>query len=96
MHLMHGDVTEKIIATSFEVHRVLGYGLLEMVYQRALQVELIRNGKLAQIAQKMPVVYKGVNVGKYVPDLLVNEVVIVEVKVAKQLDPRDKRNCSMN
>lgn len=39
MELLHKDITEKIIAAAFEVHRVLGYGFLERVYQRAMLVE---------------------------------------------------------
>jgi GxxExxY protein len=40
MELMHQRITEQIIGAAFEVHRVLGYGFLERVYQRSMQVEL--------------------------------------------------------
>ena len=40
--LLHREITEKIIGAAFEVHRELGYGFLERVYQRAMQVELLR------------------------------------------------------
>jgi len=40
MELLHKDITEQIIGAAFEVYRVLGYGFLEKVYQRAMQVEL--------------------------------------------------------
>lgn len=42
--LLHAGITEKIIGAAFEVYRVLGYGFLESVYQKAMQVELQRQG----------------------------------------------------
>ena len=44
MELLHKDITEKIIGAAFEVHGILGYGFLEMVYQKAMQVELQSRG----------------------------------------------------
>jgi GxxExxY protein len=50
--LMHRDITERIIGGAFEVHGELGYGFLERVYERALQVEVIRHGAIAEIEDK--------------------------------------------
>ena len=47
--LLHADVTEKIIGAAFEVYSVLGYGFLESVYQKAMQVELQRLGLKCEI-----------------------------------------------
>jgi GxxExxY protein len=44
MELEHGELTEQVIGAAFEVHSVLGYGFLERVYQRAMQVELTARG----------------------------------------------------
>ena len=44
LRLAHGETTSRIIGAAFEVHRTLGYGLLEKVYQRAMQVELVKRG----------------------------------------------------
>jgi len=80
--LLQAEITEAVIGAAFEVPNALGFGFLEKVYQRALQVELIGRGLCAELERRIPVTYKGVNVGDYAADLLVNECVIVEVKVA--------------
>ncbi|TAN37839.1 MAG: GxxExxY protein [Verrucomicrobia bacterium] len=88
--LEHGDITEKIIGATYEVYRCLGYGFLEKVYQKALQVELQQQGLSAELEPKLKVHYKGVLVGEYAADLLVAKIVIVELKVAAQYNPADE------
>jgi len=90
VHLLHREVTEKIIGAAFEVHQQLGYGFLERVYQRALQVELIRRGCRVEIEKRIQVLYKAVVVGDYDADLLVDDCVIVEIKVAAEYDKHDE------
>ncbi|MBC8873509.1 MAG: GxxExxY protein [Planctomycetes bacterium] len=90
MALMHEDITKEIIGASFEVHRVLGYGFLEKVYQRAMQVELIKRGLKAELEHKITVRYKGAVVGEYQADIFVEDVVMVELKVAKAYNPQDE------
>jgi len=80
--LLHRATTETIIGAAFEVHQELGYGFLERVYQRALQVELIRRGVAAEIERRIQVQYKGVVVGDYDADF--------EIKVNQQYDKRDE------
>src|SRR5438046_5336494 len=75
--LLHRATTEVIIGAAFEVHRELGYGFLERVYQRALQVELIRRGVAAEIERRIQVQYKGAVVGDYDGDLIVADSVAV-------------------
>jgi len=87
---LHKDTTEKIIGAAFEVHRHLGYGFLERVYQRAMQVELLRDGLSAEIEKRIQVQYKGIVVGDYDADLLVDNSVAVEIKVGPQHDRRDE------
>ena len=87
---LYRETTEKIIGAAFEVHRELGYGFLERVYQRALQVELLREGVSAEIERRIQVHYKGVIVGDYDADLIVAEVVAVELKVNPQYDKGDE------
>jgi GxxExxY protein len=88
--LLHEETTGKIIGAAFEVHDLLGYGFLERVYQRALQVELLRRGATAEIEKRIQVQYKGVVVGDYDADLIVDGCVAIEIKVAPQYDKRDE------
>ena len=87
---LHKETTERIIGAAFEVHLELGYGFLERVYQRALQVELLRAGVSAEIEKRIQVQDKGVVVGEYDADLIVDGCVAVELKVALQYDKRDE------
>ena len=84
------DLTEAIIGAAFEVHNYLGYGFLERVYQRAMQVELQARGLVADIEAEIRVLYKGIEVGFYRADILVNSRVIVELKVAPDYCPADE------
>ena len=70
--LLHEETTGKIIGAAFEVRAQLGDGFLERVYQRALQVELLR-GATAEVEKRVQVQYKGVIVGDYDVDLFVDE-----------------------
>ena len=88
--LLHRATTEAIIGAAFEVHRELGYGFLERVYQRALQVELKRRGVAAEIERRIQVQYKGVIVGDYDADLIVDGCVAVEIKINPQYNNRDE------
>src|SRR5437762_12099698 len=87
--LLHESTTGKIIGAAFEVHDQLGYGFLERVYQRALHVELLRRGATAEIEKQIQVHYKGIVVGDYDADIIVDSCVVVEVKVAPQYEKRD-------
>ena len=73
-------VTQQIIGASFEVHNILGFGFLEKVYQRAMQVELQSRGVKVELEPKIQIQFKGVIVGDYAADLLVEGKIIVELK----------------
>ena len=73
-------LTRQIIGAAFEVHNVLGFGFLERVYQRAMQVELQSRGVRVELEPKIQVQFKGVIVGDYAADLLVENKIIVELK----------------
>jgi len=90
MTLPHSEITEVIIGSAFEVHRVLGYGFLEAVYRNAIAVELRQRGLRAEMEHRLSVSYKGSEVGLYVADLLVEGVVLVELKVAEEYRKTDE------
>lgn len=86
-HLPHWDLTNVIIGAGFDVHNVLGSGFAEAVYVNALTVELRSRCVLVERNVAFEVVYRGVSVGRYIADLVVDRKVIVETKVAKAIDP---------
>jgi GxxExxY protein len=78
-------LTEKIIGSAFAVSHTLGHGFLEMVYKNALGLELIASGLVVAKEKPFPVHYRGQHVGMYVADIVVNDTVIVELKVVDAL-----------
>jgi len=88
--LLHKDVTEKIIGASFEVYRELGYGFLEKVYQKAMVHELTLQGVKCEEEPPTPAMYKGVKLLDYFGDLLVEDVVMVELKAHKTYQSDDE------
>ncbi len=90
MEFAHGDITHSIIGAAFEVHRVLGYGFLEKVYQRALHAELGLRGIAAATEHVLTVNYKGIVVGDYRADLWVAQAVMVELKARPEYDTQDE------
>ena len=86
-------ITEKIIGCCYTVSTSLGGGFLEKVYENALTHELRKSG--LQAAQQYPVkvFYDGTEVGDYIADILVDDLVIVELKAVKALDSIHQAQC---
>ena len=82
MELLHKDLTDKILQAFYDVYNELGYGFLEKVYQNSLYLELISRGFKVSAQKQIKVYYKGVEVGEYYADMLVNDLVILELKAA--------------
>lgn len=84
-------VTETVIGSALAVHKELGPGMLESSYDACLAFELIQRGISVERQKLMPLVYKGqkVDVG-YRLDLLVDGLVVVEVKAIERLQPVHK------
>lgn len=80
-------VTERIIKCAIAVHRELGPGLLEGVYEEALDIECKFEGLKVERQLKVPVLYRGKQIGEYKPDMLVNDLVVVEIKSVERFDP---------
>ena len=83
--LKHQSLTEQIIKAFFKVYNTLGYGFLEQVYQRAMEIELRNRGFRVSPQAPVQVYYEGQEVGNYFADLLVNDLVILELKAVGSL-----------
>jgi len=82
------QVTEKVIGAAINVHRALGPGLLESAYEACLAFELVECGLKVEQQKPIPVIYKTVRLDcGYRLDLLVNNIVIVEIKSVDHLMP---------
>ena len=79
-------LTDKIIGCAMQVHRVLGTGFQEVIYQRALAIELEQCGVPAQRELEMPIFYRDREIGSRRVDFLVNETVLVELKALHELN----------
>ncbi|MEZ4759941.1 MAG: GxxExxY protein [Flavobacteriales bacterium] len=88
--LLYAEDTEAIIGAAIEVLNVLGHGLLEKPYENALAVELKLRGIPFEQQPKFDVVYKGVQVGIYVPDLIVRNRVVVDAKTIDRVGDHEK------
>lgn len=88
-NLKHGKITDAILQVFYKrVYADLGYGFLEKVYENAMVYELRQSGLAAEQQQKIDVYYRGVLVGEYFADLVVNNKVIVELKAALKILPQ--------
>jgi GxxExxY protein len=77
-----------IVDASLKVHRFLGPGLLESVYETCLAYELRQRGFTVECQQNVPIIYDGITLdGQLRLDLLVNDAVIVEIKAVEKINP---------
>ena len=81
----HSELTEKIIGAFYAVYSALGYGFLENVYVKALIIELKRRGLTVNDELPIHVYYLGELIGEYYADIVVNELIILEIKAVKAL-----------
>jgi len=83
--MLHENITKKIIEAYYKVNNTLGYGFLEKVYENALKIELMRMDLKVDQQKNIKVFYEKFEVGDYFADLIVNDLVIVELKAAESL-----------
>ena len=81
----YSELTEKIIGCAMEVHRQIGNGYQEVIYQRALEIEMKLQGLAFSREHEMEIFYKGENIGTRRVDYLVESVVPVELKALIQI-----------
>ena len=85
MELLHKELTDKILKAFFDVYNELGYGFLERVYQNSLFLELKARGIHVEAQKQIKVYYKGNEVGEYYADMVVENLVILELKAVEYL-----------
>ena len=79
------EITDKIIGCCYKVYNVLGYGFLESVYEKALLIELNKAGLKALAQHEILVHYEGQIVGEFKADILVEDVIVIELKSVKMI-----------
>src|SRR5690554_4207097 len=82
----YSDITSKIIGASMEVHKQLGNGFQEVIYQRALDLEFSENDFEVSREHEMPIYYKNMHIGDRRVDFLINNKISVEIKAIIQLE----------
>ena len=82
----YSELTSKIIKCAMTVHNTLGCGFQEVIYQRALEIEMELSGIRFQREFEMPVFYREIQIGTRRVDFLVEEVISVELKSTTKLD----------
>jgi GxxExxY protein len=83
--MKHVEITEAVIKAFYKVYNVLGYGFLEKVYENAMYIELTKMGFKIEKQKKISVYYDGILVGDYCADMVVQDVVICELKATEYL-----------
>ena len=84
--LLYKEITYAVIGAAMEVHKILGPGFLEAVYQASLARELTLRGIAFEQQVRLPVVYKAVLVGEYVADFVIDGKLILEIKGVSKLN----------
>jgi GxxExxY protein len=83
--MLHSEITESIIKAFYKVYNTLGYGFLEKVYEHSMIIELKAMGLNVENQKNIKVYYSGFEVGDYYADLIVNDLVIIELKAAETI-----------
>lgn len=84
--LVHEELTGRIIACAIEVHKTLGPGFLESMYEMALTIELRRAGLHVEQQKTLPITYRDTPIGEHRLDLLVENKIVVELKAISALE----------
>ncbi len=86
MELEHKEPTEQIIGAAIRVHKKLGPGFIESIYEKALMIELRKCDIQVNAQKEMIVRYDDIEVGRHRLDLFVEETIVVELKAIKDLE----------
>ena len=88
--LLHGPLVYSIVGCALEVLKEIGHGLHEHPYENALTVEFGLKQLRFDQQRRFPVLYKGVQVSEFVPDLLVDDAVVVDAKVIDRITDHER------
>jgi GxxExxY protein len=80
------ELSGRILAAAVDVHKALGPGFLESVYQKAIEVAFSHRGIVFDPQRQVHVFFEGVDVGLYKPDLVVGDEIIMELKAVKAFE----------
>src|SRR4029079_6043119 len=86
-------VSRRIIGCALRVSNTLGFGFLEKVYENALVLELKAADMVVEQQRPVQVIYKGCVVGDYMPDLLIEDEILIEVKASAGLEKAHYQQC---
>ena len=81
----HSELTGKILGAFFQVHKELGYGFSERVYENALAILLVEMGLKVEQQVRLYVFYHGRVVGEYIADMVINDTVLLELKATQKI-----------
>ena len=84
--MKYKEITERIIGCAMKVHSILGNGFQEVIYQRALEIEMNLEKLCFEREKEMPVLYKGNVIGTRRVDFFVEEKIMVELKALIRLE----------
>ena len=84
--LLHADLTEKVIGIFYDVYNDLGYGFLESVYENGLSVAISEAGLRVARQKLIDVWYRGQKIGDFRADMIVNDILLLELKTANAID----------
>lgn len=84
--MKYSEITEKIIGCAMKVHRELGSGFQEYIYQRALEIELKKLAIKFVREYEMPIFYQGEKIGMRIVDFFVDDKIMVELKATIDLN----------
>ena len=91
--MLHHSLSEKVLQAFYQVYNQLGYGFLEKVYENALLIELRKRELKVEQQKQIFVFYDGKQVGVYFADLIIEELIIIELKAAERL--REEHECQL-
>lgn len=83
---LYSELTRRIIGCAMEVHKLLGNGFQEVIYQRALEIEMTQQGLSFSREHEMEISYKGTKIGSRRVDFFVENKVMIEIKALIQLE----------